>query len=407
MNKFAYRARDGRGALVAGVMEGDTREGVLSQLDSLGLIPVRVTEQREIIRSSERILAKFRRVKFDDLIFFTRQLQTVIRSGIPLLAGLEALEEQTSSRALKMAIGDVRRDIDKGQRLSDALGRHKRIFPEVYVSMVRAGEVGGSLEEVLERLSNLLEFQMRTKEMLKAAIRYPIFVISTLVSAFIVLVVFVIPRFAGFFKSLKAELPLPTRIMLFISEMVQAYGPLLLIGAVLVGVAFVLLIRSSPGALIFDRFKLRIPLMGPIILKICMSRFAAMLENLVKVGVPIVKSLEIVTKTIGNRYIGAKIAEISTNIEKGKGISKSLKETGVFPSLVLHLVATGEDTGSLEEMLKEVYYHYDREVTYSINRLSAWIEPILVAGLSLMVLFLALAIFLPWWNMMGALRGGG
>jgi MSHA biogenesis protein MshG len=407
MNKFAYRARDVRGALVRGVMEGDSREVVLSQLDSLGLVPVRVTEQQEIMRSSGRILLKFTRVKFDDLIFFTRQLQTVIRSGIPLLAGLEALEEQTSSRPLKLAIGDVRRDIDKGQRLSDALGRHKKIFPEVYVSMVRAGEIGGSLEEVLERLSSLLEFQMKTKEMLKAAIRYPIFVISTLIIAFIVLIVFVIPRFAGFFKSLKAELPLPTRIMLFISEIVEGYGLFLLLGAVAIAVLVGIALRSERGALLFDRFKLKIPLMGPIVLKICMSRFAAMLENLVKVGVPIVKSLEIVTKTIGNRYIGAKVAEISANIEKGKGISKSLKDTGVFPPLVLHLVATGEDTGSLEEMLKEVYYHYDREVTYSINRLSAWIEPILVAGLSLMVLFMALAIFMPWWNMMGALRTGG
>ena len=162
--------------------------------------------------------------------------------------------------------------------------------------------------------------------------------------------------------------------------------------------------RSAKGALLIDRLKLKLPIMGKIVLKICMSRFAAMSENLVRVGVPIVKALEIVSDTVGNRYIGAKVTEIGDKIEKGKAIAKCLKEADIFPPLVVHLVATGENTGALEEMLREVSIHYDREVTYSIARLSAWVEPILVGCLSVMVLFLALAIFLPWWNMMAAMR---
>jgi MSHA biogenesis protein MshG len=404
MDKFAYRARDERGILVTGTLEADSREAVYGQLDGIGLLPVEVSVLRGVDQGIGSLLLRFTRVKFDDMIFFTRQLQTIIRSGIPLLTGLEAIEEQTANKRLKGAINQVRKDIDKGQSLSDSLAKHGGVFPEVYIAMVRAGEVGGSLEEVLDRLSSLLDFQMRTKEMLKAAMRYPVFVVVALVLAFSVLVVFVIPRFAGIFQGLKAELPLPTRMMLLISDIAQRYGFYVLLLAAGAIVGFILFKRNPTGALLIDRLKLKMPIMGTIVLKICMSRFASMSENLVKVGVPIVKALEIVEDTIGNRYIGAKVAEIGGKIEKGKPIAKALKEAGVFPPLVVHLVATGENTGALEEMLREVSIHYDREVTYSIARLSAWVEPILVGCLSVMVVFMALAIFLPWWNMMEAMK---
>ncbi|OPX92911.1 MAG: putative type II secretion system protein F [Syntrophorhabdus sp. PtaB.Bin006] len=260
---------------------------------------------------------------------------------------------------------------------------------------------------MLERLAGLLEFQLKTKEMLTSAVRYPIFVVTTLVVASIVLINFVIPRFAVLFRGARMQLPLPTRVLLAINDVFQGYATFLLFAVIVLAVAFVFYKRSKPGTLLIDRLKLRIPLIGPIILKICMSRFANMFENLIKVGIPVVRTLEVVSRTVGNEYIAQRILEIGGKIEKGMGIARPLKEAGIFPSLVIHLVSTGEQTGSLEEMLNEVSTHYDREITYSISRLSTWIEPILTAGLSLMVLFLALAIFLPWWNMMGALRGGG
>jgi type II secretory pathway component PulF len=284
--------------------------------------------------------------------------------------------------------------------------KHKRIFPEMYISMVRAGEMGGLLDDVLEKLSGILEFQMKTKEMLKSAMRYPIMVTSGIIVAFFVIVTFVIPRFAVLFKASKVELPLPTKIMLFINTLVQSYGVYTFstIAAIIAGLIFY--IRTEKGKLVFDKYKLKIPIVGEIILKICMSRFAYMFENMVRAGVPVMRTLEIVARTVGNEYIAQKIIEIQGKIEKGKGISKPLKESKIFPPLVIHLVSTGEDTGSLEEMLREVSIHYDREVTYSINRLSAWIEPIMTVVLSVMILFLALAVMMPWWNMMQALRGG-
>ncbi|MGD9577481.1 MAG: type II secretion system F family protein [Syntrophorhabdus sp.] len=407
MGKFTYKARDEKGSLVTGVLEGDNKRAAYLQIDALGLFPVSVSETKERTFSFEDFLASLRRVRYDDIIFFTRQLQTVIRAGIPMLSGLRAIEEQTSSVKLKVAIKGMVQDIDKGASLSDALMKQKKLFPDLYMSMVKAGEIGGSLEEVLERLAALLEFQLKTKEMLKSAIRYPVFVVTTLVVAFLVLINFVVPRFAVLFRGAKMDLPLPTRMLLFINDVFQNNAFYLAVFIILLIGAFFLYKRTNAGTLAIDRLKLRTPLIGPIILKICMSRFANMFENLIKVGIPVVRTLEVVSRTVGNEYIAQKILEISGKIERGLGISRPLREAEIFPPLVIHLISTGEQTGALEDMLKEVSTHYDREITYSINRLSTWIEPLLTGGLSLIVLFLALAIFLPWWNMMGALRGGG
>jgi type II secretory pathway component PulF len=407
MGTFTYRARDERGSLVTGTLDGDGKQAVYQQLDAMGLFPVSASEIGRGLSSLDDIFVRFQRVKYDDLVFFTRQLQTVVRAGIPLISGLKALEEQTSNTRLKAAIRTICQDVDRGQSFSDALSKHKGIFPELYTSMVRAGELGGSLEEVLERLSGVLEFQMRTKEMLKSALRYPMFVIGTLVIAFIVLINVVVPKFVPLFKGSKVALPLPTQILIFINDVMSAYGVFVISGLIAIIVLFFLYIRTERGSFLFDNLKLKVPLIGPIILKICMGRFAFTLENLVKAGVPIVKTLEIVSRTVGNNFIARKVLEIGVKIEKGRGISRPMRDAKIFPPLVIHLVSTGEETGSLEEMLREISTHYDREVTYSVNRLSAWIEPILTAGLSIMVLFLALAIFMPWWNMMGAMRGGG
>jgi MSHA biogenesis protein MshG len=408
MGTFTYRARDDRGLLVTGSIEAGSQRDVYAQLDARGLFPISAKETKTAGSFAiDDFLLRFQKVKYDDLIFFTRQLQTIIRAGIPVVAGLRALEEQTTSPKLKAAIKTVAQDIDRGQSLSEALSQHRSIFSELYISMVSAGEAGGGLEEVLERLAGIIEFQMKTKEMLKSAMRYPMFVVSTLIIAFVVLIKMVVPKFVPIFKSAKVALPLPTQVLLIINDLAEKYTFFTVGTIVLIIVLFILYKRTAAGAMNIDRIKLQIPLVGQIILKICMGRFAFTLENLVRAGIPIVKTLEIVSKTVGNNYIAAKVIEIGQNIEKGRGISKPLRDAGIFPPLVIHLISTGEETGALEEMLKEVSTHYDREVSYSVARLSAWVEPILTAGLSVMVLFLALAIFMPWWNMMSALRGGG
>ncbi len=404
---FAYRARDERGVLVTGNLEAASKEDLFVQLDNMGFYPIAAKEKSEATFAIDAFLVRLQRVGADDLVFFTRQFQTIIRSGIPLVTGLRALHEQTSNEKLKAAIKVISQDIDKGQSLSDALAKHKGIFSELYVAMVKAGELSGNLEEVLERLTGVLEFQMRTKEMLKSAMRYPMFVVITLAIAFVVLINVVVPKFVPIFRAAKVALPLPTRLLLVINDLFQDYAGITIVIALAMTVAFILYRRTFTGAYTIDRLKLGIPFIGEIILKICMSRFAFTLENLVRTGVPIIKTLDIVSRAIGNEYIARKVEAIAVNIEKGKGISRPLKEARIFPPLVIHLVATGEETGSLEDMLREVSIHYDREVAYSASRLSTWIEPVLTAGLAGMVLFLALAIFMPWWDMMKAMRGGG
>ena len=407
MAKFTYRARNETGGLVTGELEAESKVVVYEYLDGLGLLPVQVGEAKNNPFSLREFIEQRQTIRQDDLIFFTRQLQTIVKAGIPLISGLKALEEQTENPKLKRIIKEIYQEITKGKSLSDVLANHPRIFSELYVSMIRAGEVGGVLDDVLGRLIGLLDFQMKTRETLKAAMRYPITVVCVLILAFIVIVTFIIPRFAAIFKGAKVELPVPTKIMLWINDIVQSYGIFIFIGVVLLIVGVMMYIRSPDGRVAWDRLKLRMPLVGQIMLKIAMSRFANMFENMIRAGVPIMRTLEIVSRTVGNEYIARKILEISEKVEKGRGISKPLKDSGVFPPLVIHLISTGEETGSLEQMLREVSAHYDTEIGYSVSRLSAWIEPILTAGLSVMVLFIALAVFLPWWNMMGALKGGG
>lgn len=408
MATFAYKARDERGLLVQGSIEAATQRDAMMQLDSMGYIPVSAKETGSTGSASvDDFLLRFQRIKHDDLIFFTRQFRTVVRSGIPIVSGFRALEEQTTNKRLQKAISNIAQEIDKGSSLSDAFAKQKGVFSEIYVSMVRSGETSGNLEEVLERLSGLLEFQMRTKETIKSAMRYPTFVIITLIVAFITLINVVVPKFVPMFKSSKVALPLPTQILLIINDIFQKYTIAVVVIVAVLIVAFFLYKRTAAGRYSIDVIKLKIPLIGVIIMKTCMSRFAFTLENLISSGIPIIRTLDIVSRTVGNEYIARKVLDISVNIEKGKGISRPLKDAKIFPPLVIHLISTGEETGSLEEMLKEISMHYDREVTYTVNRLSAYIEPILTVGLAGMVLFLALAIFMPWWDMMKAMRGGG
>jgi type II secretory pathway component PulF len=408
MGSFTYKARDEKGSMVTGTMDADNQRAVSSHLDSMGLFPISVAEKKgTALVSLDEFLTKLERVKSDDIIFFTRQLRTVIKAGVPLISGLKALEEQTNNRKLKKTIKRVWQDLDRGKSFSDSLAGHGDVFSDLYVSMVKAGEVGGVLDEVLERLAYLLEFQMKTKEMFKSALRYPVMVVGAIVIAFFVLVTFVIPKMALLFKGSTMALPMPTRVMLWVNDMVQAYGIYILGGAVGLSVAIFVYTRSEQGKLLKDQLKLKVPFIGKIILKICMSRFAYVQENLIRAGVPIVTALDIVSRTVGNLVIARKIMEISEKIEKGKGIAKPMKDSGIFPPLVLHLISTGEDTGSLEEMLREVSIHYDSEVSYSLARLSSWIEPILILVLGSMILFIALAVFLPWWGMMDAMKAGG
>ncbi len=405
MAKYMYKALDREGIFVQGDIEAESLDAAAKRLEASGYLPVSIKEEKEKFSLSNFFL-NLTRIKPDDLIFFTRQLQTVIRSGIPLLSGLSSLEQQTENPLLKKVIGDILKDVDAGKSLSEALKKHPKIFSELYINMVEAGEVSGALDEVLDRLATLLEYDLKTKEDIKSAVRYPIMVIVGMTIAFFVLMTFVIPKFAAIFRQAQIPLPLPTRIMISLSDVISAYWYYVILSFAVFIIILKKAISSTRGRFIWDRIKLKFPILGPILLKIYMSRFAHMLEVLIRSGITITNALEIVAKTVGNAFIESRIFVIKEKIEGGKGIAKPLESSGVFPPLVIHMVATGEESGSLEEMLHEVSLHYDREVDYSIRRLSTWIEPVLTVGLGVMVLFMALAVFMPWWNMISAFKAG-
>lgn len=404
MATFTYKAHKEDGSKISGSIVANSSNAAAIQLEELGYTPITINEKKETSLKDLNLL--FAQVKSEDLIFLTRQLRTVIKSGIPLLAGLEAISEQTENKKLKRVISEVCCDVDQGTSFSTALSKHPGIFSEVYRNMVYTGEMGGNLPNILERLICVLEFNRKTKDNIKAAMRYPLMVIIALCLAFSILVTFVVPKFAMIFKNSKMLLPLPTRVMLGINYVVQNYGYHVIGGIALVALLLVLYIRTKSGRIVCDRMLLKIPILGPVFLKIYMSRFSYMLEALSRSGVPIVQAMETVSGTIGNEYIACKIKDMAEKVSAGRRISETIRETGIFPPLVYQMIATGEEAGSLDEMLHEVADYYSGETDYTVSRLSSYIEPVLTVALGIMVLFIALAIFLPWWDMIQVFKGG-
>ncbi|MBW1741403.1 MAG: type II secretion system F family protein [Deltaproteobacteria bacterium] len=404
MPTFTYKAQTEDGSPVSGTMEADSPPAVAAQLDSMGYFPISITEKKGF--SFDDLVSRFERVKIEDLIFFTRQLLTITKSGIPLLSGLKALEQQTENKKLKHVISMIAKDVDQGKSFSSALAKYPDIFPELYVNMIEAGELGGTLDDILDRLIFTLEFNMKTSTNLKAAMRYPVFVVVSLCVAFGIVVTLVIPKFSVIFERSTMDLPAPTRIMLLLNFVVQTYWYYLLFGIGMVAIAFFIYIRQESGRLNWDHLKLRIPIVGPIFLKIYMSRFSSMLETLSRSGVSIDTALDVVSRTLGNAYLALKTREIAEKVRSGRGITDSLRESDIFPPLVVRMVFTGEESGSLDDMLREVTNYYEREIDYSVSRLSSYIEPVLTVGLGIMVLFMALAIFLPWWDMIKTFKVG-
>lgn len=406
MPSYRYKARDKYGALFTGTIETAGRDDVAVQLDNLGYIPVSIKEVREGIFSPE-FFEKFQIVHPQDMIVFSRQLATLISAGLPFITSFDALIEQTENKRLKKIISQVRKDVEGGSSFSDALARHPNVFSNLYVNMIRAGETGGVLDEILERLASLAEHEAETRARIKAATRYPKIVIFSLVVAFIILVTFVIPRFAALYANFKVKLPLPTRILIGINYAVTGYWHIIITSVIVVVILVRKYIKTETGRVRWDSLKLRLPVFGPIFLKTALSRFARVFGTLTRSGLPILQTLEIVSNTVGNVVISRTVDNIRDSVRQGREIIQPMKVSKIFPPVVIQMVAIGEESGRMEEMLMKVSDYYDIEVEYAIRNLSTSLEPILLAVIGAAVLFLALAIFLPWWNLINVFKGGG
>ncbi|MBI3393751.1 MAG: type II secretion system F family protein [Nitrospirae bacterium] len=405
MPTFHYRARSQDGEPVTGAIETSGPEAVADHLAGLGYVPVSIEEKKEGALSGD-LLETFRRITPQDRIVFSRQLATLINAGIPLTTALDTCASQSENPKIREVLIQVRKDIEGGSSFSAALARHPKAFDNLYVGMIRAGEEGGVLDEILERLATLAEHEAETRARVKAAVRYPIIVVVAICIAFAILVTLVIPQFAKLYAGHKVALPFPTRVLIGINYVVQNYWFLILggLGAAALGLrAFV---KTGPGREALDRFKLTMPIFGRLILKVLLSRFALIFATLNRSGLPILQTLEIVGGTIGNVIVTRAVESVRDSVREGRGLSGPMKTSGLFPPLVTHMVAVGEDTGNLDEMLTRVSEYYDREVEYAIRNLSTMIEPILLLFIGGMVLFLALGIFLPMWDMMSVFKGG-
>lgn len=397
MPVFEYKAVTDSGAIRRDTMEAPNREAVADKLQKLGYTPLKISERRTSALNADLFGGK--KIKVDEVIIFTRQLVTLLRAGVPLLSCLEALAEQIDSPAMQELIAQVYVDIESGKSLSEALSKHPKVFSELYVNSIRAGEAGGALDEVLMRLATLMQHERDTRTRIKKAMRYPIIVVLSLVIAFLVLMMMVVPKFVDMFTRLGLDLPLPTRIMIGLHAVLQGYWYVVLGVIVVAGVAFKKFIATERGRLWWDKFLLSLPILGNLNLKNAMSRFAKMFETLNSSGLPILQTLEIVAKTVGNSVIGMEIEKASIGIRKGEGLATPLKQSNLFPPMVVRMIAIGEQSGALDEMLKNISEHYDKEVDNAVEGLTSMIEPLLTVALGVVVLFMALAIFLPMWDM--------
>jgi MSHA biogenesis protein MshG len=404
---FAYKGRNGSGELVAGVLEGADSGAVADQLFGGGVTPLEISPTTRKASSTgaggakeglwERLTAK--KVTSLDVQLFSRQIYTLLKSGVPIMRGLAGLQESAVNKSFGIVIRDLRESLDAGRELSNAMRRHPDVFTPFYLAMVRVGEMTGRLEEVFLRLFDHLEFDRDMRERVKTALRYPTFVMIAMVAAMIVVNVFVIPQFESVFKSFHAELPLMTRILIGTSRFTVAWWPAFLAGGIGAVVAFRSWTASTSGRLAWDRAKLRLPIAGKIIHKATMARFARSFALSIRSGVPIVQALTVVSQTADNAYLSLRIEQMRDGVERGESILRTATNAQVFTPIVLQMIAVGEESGSLDDLMDEIAMMYEREVDYELKTLSSQIEPILITFLGVLVLVLALGIFLPIWDL--------
>ena len=410
MAYFAYKGRNTRGEMLQGVLEGADSGAVASQLFTTGITPIEITEAKKPVMAAnnEGWLSALmeRRVTAMDVQMFSRQLYTLLKSGVPIMRGLAGLQESSTSKPFARIIGDLRESLDAGRELSSAMRRHPEIFDNFYLSMVRVGEMTGRLEDIFLRLFEHLEFDREMRQRVKSALRYPTFVVIAMVAAIAVVNVFVIPQFQKVFDSFKTELPLVTRMLVAFSQFTVNYWPLILGMGVAAFFGVKAYINTEKGRYQWDRRKLNIPIAGRIIMKGTMARFARSFALSARSGVPIVAALTTVSQTVDNAYLAARIEQMRDGVERGESILRTAKAADVFTPIVLQMIAVGEETGSLDDLMDEIAQMYEREVDYELKTLSANIEPILIVFLGIMVTILALGIFMPIWDLGKAAMGG-
>ncbi len=428
MPKYSYVALDARGQESKGVIEVASQNEAIGRVKEMGLFPTKIFEAEKVKEKGGKkakapakkggkkgamdiqITIPFLsgRVKPKVLTTFTRQLATLVDAGLPLLRGLRVLEKQERNRTLKDILGELSLSIEGGSTFSEALAQHPKVFNRLFVNMVKAGELGGVLEVVLKRLAEFSEKAQKIKGKVKAAMFYPTAVLIVATGILILLTVFVIPRFRDVFNGMDMKLPGFTLFVLGVSEVVKDHIVKTMGGVAIVVIIFLIVINKTKlGRLLWDKFKLKMPVVGPVISKVAISRFTRTLGTLVSSGVPILQALTIVKETAGNVIIANAVNSVHESVKEGETITAPLEASGVFPPMVVSMVDVGEQTGALPEMLLRIADNFDEEVDNSVAAMTSLLEPIMIVFLAVIVGSIVIAMFLPLITMIGNLSGGG
>jgi type IV pilus assembly protein PilC len=401
---YAYTAKRETGENLKGYLEAGDENQLLEILHQRNLIALNFQEQRVEKAPKEKaaLTAGFLepRVKLDDVLLFSSQLSAMVEAGLPLLRCLQSFIREIHNRHFRSIIETVSVEVEEGSTLHDALAKHPKAFSPLFVTMVRAGEISGRLDQTLTQLSSYLERMANLRRRLVGAITYPSFLIVFTIGAVLFLITFVVPVFQKIYGGLGAKLPAPTRLLLAVSSTAREYGVFILLGVVVAAIAATLIIRSSGGRYLFDQYKLKIPIFGGLLRKYGLVKFTRTLGVLINSGVPILASLDLVAETSGNRYLERAIRGSSTSIERGSSFAESMAERrGVFPDMVVQMVSTGEESGSLDKMLTKVSSFYEQQIESTIAALTSLLEPVLIVVIGGVIGSILLSIFLPIFKM--------
>lgn len=399
---YQYKAVSNSGQVIVDVLEAPNIGFVTEHLDRLNYLPLQITEKKETISDK---LGQGKKIDPKEIIVFTKQFVTLFKAGVPLLSCLEALEEQTGNSGMKKIIQEISQSIQEGKPLHESLKPHKQVFSTLYVDMIRVGEIGGVLDEVLDRLVGFLEHDHEIKSNIKKATRYPLIVVVGLIAAFIILIMMVVPKFVTIFQKMKVDLPLPTKILIGINTAITDYWFIVLplMAAMFIGFRFY--IKTPQGKRFWHKTILKMPVFGPLNTKSTISRFAKTFETLNRSGLPILQTLEIIAQTIGNVIFMDEIYKVINGVSEGQGLAQPLKRSEVYPPIVVQMISIGEKSGALDHMMKNIADYYDQEVDYTVKNLTTLIEPLITVALGGVILFIALAIFMPMWDMLGHMGG--
>jgi len=393
MATFNYSVRDRMGRILKGKLDGDSKAAVQARLTQMGYIIVQLDQQGG--------LAALNEIKFGtgvnpkDVSIFARQFSTMIDAGLSLTKCLSILSAQTESAGLRDVIQQIGKDVESGQSLSDALGRHPKVFPPIFVNMVRAGETGGVLDEVLNRVADHLEAELSLKAKIKSAMTYPIAMGGLVLIVLAAMMIFVVPTFEKMFSEMGGELPFMTQLLVDISNFVAGWGGVIALVGFVAAIMIFKWWSKGPGQVIWDGAKLQMPVFGSLVRKIALARFTRTFGTLVAAGVPILSALDIVADTAGNEVIAIAVRRARSAIKEGETIAKPLSESKVFPSMLVQMIAVGEETGALDQMLNKVAAFYDEEVSTATDGLTSLIEPLMMASLGVIVGGIVIALYLP------------